>query len=352
MKKKTPHKGRHPDRHHRKFFRPLLETLETREQVGTLLTHYLGMSPLLAMGGGLTAAESHGLPPFATDSAGSTKSSSRLAVMAGESDQLWGSGAWKTSGDLPEAFSAHRETNTSLAAEGHPVADRDDLSPLAEDLWGVLFDPLSVPRSAGPASLGPAYSFATNTSEAGTGSAAAVSADLSGGSAPSHPGLASGGQIDPAQIAGLPDPALGAVAPAVAAPVSSRPAVTGTSTATLSPPSVPAAVGVRAGAEPPTVGVPRSAGESQSHPVPMDSEPAPELAARSAQQQIGFAQGVDGWDVHITGGSPEGKGSVRAGSAILTEGDSFLVGVEQTFVVPTNPAPLVFRYTDLHFDTS
>src|SRR5205814_4723560 len=61
---------------------------------------------------------------------------------------------------------------------------------------------------------------------------------------------------------------------------------------------------------------------------------------------------LDGWQVGVVGGTEQGKGSVRPGSALLREGDSFLVGLERPFVVPPNPAPLVFTYTELGFDPS
>jgi RHS repeat-associated protein len=79
---------------------------------------------------------------------------------------------------------------------------------------------------------------------------------------------------------------------------------------------------------------------------------APPPATRSGTAPIGFQGGLSAWDVSVVGGSPTGKGSVTAGSAILQEGDSFQVGLQRSFTVPENPAPLVFHYTDLNFDTS
>src|SRR5262249_20731013 len=78
----------------------------------------------------------------------------------------------------------------------------------------------------------------------------------------------------------------------------------------------------------------------------------PSPAPRSGTASLGFHGGLSGWDISVTGGSPAGKGSVTVGSAILREGDSFLVGLERSFTVPENPAPLVFRYTELNFDTA
>jgi RHS repeat-associated protein len=79
---------------------------------------------------------------------------------------------------------------------------------------------------------------------------------------------------------------------------------------------------------------------------------APPPAAQSGTAPIGFYGGLSAWDISVVVGSPTGKGSVTAGSAILREGDSFQVGLERSFTVPKNPAPLVFHYTDLNFDTS
>jgi hypothetical protein len=74
--------------------------------------------------------------------------------------------------------------------------------------------------------------------------------------------------------------------------------------------------------------------------------------AVSATRRLGFHHGLEGWTIHVAGGTEQGKGSVRAGSAILHEGDSFSVSLEREFEVPENPAPLVFRYTELSFDTA
>lgn len=80
--------------------------------------------------------------------------------------------------------------------------------------------------------------------------------------------------------------------------------------------------------------------------ITIPAEPNP-----SRQSRIGFNhENLDGWTVTVAGGTEAGKGSVRPGSAWLREGDSFLVGLERSFVVPDHPAPLVFTYTELHFD--
>ncbi|MCU0962920.1 MAG: PKD domain-containing protein, partial [Pirellulaceae bacterium] len=67
--------------------------------------------------------------------------------------------------------------------------------------------------------------------------------------------------------------------------------------------------------------------------------------------RLGFDQGLDGWAIHQQGGSAQGRGSVTAGSAVLHEGDSFLVTLEQNFQVPEHPVTLVFTY-EAAFDTT
>ena len=54
----------------------------------------------------------------------------------------------------------------------------------------------------------------------------------------------------------------------------------------------------------------------------------------------------------MSGGADEGAGGVAAGSAVLTEGNSFLVELEQSFVVPDINPQLEFTFTDLNFDAT
>ena len=68
--------------------------------------------------------------------------------------------------------------------------------------------------------------------------------------------------------------------------------------------------------------------------------------------RLGFDQGLDGWNIAVSGGTQFGKGSVTAGSAVLREGNSFLVTTSHTFVVPSDPVKLQFTYRDLYFDTT
>jgi hypothetical protein len=71
---------------------------------------------------------------------------------------------------------------------------------------------------------------------------------------------------------------------------------------------------------------------------------------------LGFGDGLDGWVADQSGGSSVGRGSVVpgdefAGSAVLSEGDSFLVTLERSFTVPAAPAALEFTYI-ASFDTA
>ena len=55
--------------------------------------------------------------------------------------------------------------------------------------------------------------------------------------------------------------------------------------------------------------------------------PAPVIRSAASPAntvQLGFVDGLEGWNVGEVGGSAEGKGTVTAGSAVLREGDSFL----------------------------
>lgn len=62
--------------------------------------------------------------------------------------------------------------------------------------------------------------------------------------------------------------------------------------------------------------------------------------------------GFDGWTIVESGGSTSGKGTVVSDDEdiVLTEGDSFLVAIERTFTVPSNPSAVALTYHDLTFD--
>jgi hypothetical protein len=66
----------------------------------------------------------------------------------------------------------------------------------------------------------------------------------------------------------------------------------------------------------------------------------------------GFEEGLAGWSVGERGGSPEGRGTVTAGTmrATLREGNSFDVTLARSIVVPANPGVLTFRFENLAFD--
>ncbi len=66
---------------------------------------------------------------------------------------------------------------------------------------------------------------------------------------------------------------------------------------------------------------------------------------------LGFHEGLADWHVDEMGGTPPNQGTVRAGSAILTEGNSFLVTIDREIAIPQSPLTLTFTYEDA-FDTS
>lgn len=83
-----------------------------------------------------------------------------------------------------------------------------------------------------------------------------------------------------------------------------------------------------------------------------NTEAPPTHQPTPAPLQLGFSDGLGAWNIGIVGGTPENQGSVTSGSAILHEGDSFLVTLDRGFTVPQSHGFLTFRYTDLNFDTS
>ena len=68
----------------------------------------------------------------------------------------------------------------------------------------------------------------------------------------------------------------------------------------------------------------------------------------------GFTDDLDGWTVRQTGGTMDGMGHAQGSdcAAVLTEGDSFVLALERTFVVPDDPTVLSFRFETLDFDTA
>ncbi len=77
----------------------------------------------------------------------------------------------------------------------------------------------------------------------------------------------------------------------------------------------------------------------------------PPGASPAYTAQLGFVNGLEGWHVREVGGSAEGKGTVTAGSAVLREGDSFLLTLEHDLTIPVDPVNLSFIY-DAWFDTT
>ena len=67
-----------------------------------------------------------------------------------------------------------------------------------------------------------------------------------------------------------------------------------------------------------------------------------------------FDHDLTGWSAQTHGGSTDGAGGVTPINchAVLHEGDSFLVTLEQKFLIPDEPTALTFTYADLSFDTT
>ena len=97
-----------------------------------------------------------------------------------------------------------------------------------------------------------------------------------------------------------------------------------------------------------------AAGPDQVIPVEMPSGGSFDSDTTGATIACGFTNGLDGWTIEESGGSDTGQGGVVAdnGSALLTEGDSFVVSLERTFEVPEEPNSYSFTYSDLSFDTT
>lgn len=66
-----------------------------------------------------------------------------------------------------------------------------------------------------------------------------------------------------------------------------------------------------------------------------------------------FSDDLAGWTASESGGNETPGGVTDDGcAAVLTEGDSFLVTLETTFIVPDDATELSFTYSDLNFDTT
>lgn len=92
--------------------------------------------------------------------------------------------------------------------------------------------------------------------------------------------------------------------------------------------------------------------ETQSGLTPDNPPGTSPITTSSSSISLGFDDGLHEWTISETGGTESGRGNVTAGSAVMTEGDSFLVTLERDFVVPEDPHNVIFTYTNLQFDTS
>ena len=95
---------------------------------------------------------------------------------------------------------------------------------------------------------------------------------------------------------------------------------------------------------------------TESPPAPAsaatpDSAETSRHAPVTGTVQLGFADGLADWHVGEAGGSADRRGTVTEGSAILHEGDSFLVTLSTAVTIPEQPLSLTFTY-EASFDTS
>ncbi len=313
-------KPRPPDRLRKELARARrlgLEPLETREAPGPLLLASLGLD-LVAPADTLLAAAQVSPGPQNWIGAPSPKSGDAFSPVTVPTQR----------GDGPVP---------SLGTGGRPAAETD--TPPASDAGTFSFDigQSGAARSgAGSGSLGARGANAAGGGGS-EGSASGIGhpsggGESAGGTAPAAPR----GTLAPADLSDSADPGGGRPAPVRTNPVRIVPAP-----APSSPSGSLSVARPSAGNATATAAAPTAAADATTAP-----------AARSGTAPIGFYGGLSAWDISVTGGSPAGQGSVTAGSAILREGDSFQVGLERSFTVPANPAPLVFHYTDLNFDTS
>ncbi len=94
----------------------------------------------------------------------------------------------------------------------------------------------------------------------------------------------------------------------------------------------------------------KSGSADTSFVTPLASAPVTRTPVTNTAQ-VGFADGLAGWNIGQLGGSAEHQGTVKEGSAILREGDSFLVTLDTDVTIPEQPLNLTFTYT-ASFDTS
>ncbi len=253
---------------------------------------------------------------------------------------------------VPDADRPHRGDE--------PSAGSAPMSPPADNRWGggwLAFDPFG-DDARRDAPTGPRAPAQANESAPGSGTAPGAGGQPPTASAGPTSGPAAGGPAASAH------PDAGPAVPTDSAvPVTPgrgpTPAQPRSTPATTVPPAAPAAdspttPAVPSGTVPVTAAPATPAGTPVAAPAVPGAAPSAGLAAPlSPQVRIGFNhENLGGWHIQVVGGTADGRGSVRPGSAVLREGNSYLVGLEQSFTVPANPAPLVFRYTELSFDTA
>ncbi|SIO63445.1 PKD repeat-containing protein [Singulisphaera sp. GP187] len=75
-------------------------------------------------------------------------------------------------------------------------------------------------------------------------------------------------------------------------------------------------------------------------------------SGNSIQITCADVDSLTGWSTPESGGSDPGRGGVvsTGGGLVLTEGNSYVVGLEKTLTIPSNPSTLVFQYDNLSFD--
>ena len=78
-------------------------------------------------------------------------------------------------------------------------------------------------------------------------------------------------------------------------------------------------------------------------PSPVVAE-LPTATRHGTIASLGFADGFSGWTIREWGGSEGAHGTALPGSAVLNEGNSFLVRLERSFALPENATSLIFTY--------
>lgn len=334
--------SRHIRKRQRKDFAGVaVERLESRWSPGSLLT-----SSLL-FGGGLSgspAAEEQLLP--------------QKPVVASSPDEASVADAREAKSAVSRHGRRHSAPSAAHQPESRPVVDRSllltftqtsglsgGLDPGLES--GSIFDAFASP--SGPRTTGEVAGVPQLPHQVGTTKTPSASA-----ATPPIAGTGGGG-------------AAGAGAAAAQGATNQAAGFGGGPTAAVNRGGAPSVHGSPNGGGAPiesaSAGQANTGGSADGDPPSTNSAFGQDLAGEASQRNhsaasarptvaLGFDDGLQDWSIDIVGGSVDGQGSVREGSAILEEGDSFLVSLEREFQVPENPETLVFTYTDLNFDTS